>query len=316
MSDVSEFSAPLIGTDTGAARRRPAVDWPTVAVAAGVYAGYGLLTWFHHALSWWAVLPLAGYVIALYGSLQHEAVHGQPFRRRFWNSAVVFPSLWLWLPYTHYRDTHLRHHRNDRLTSPTDDPESNYLTPAMWAAMNPLHRSYRLAMTTVAGRLVLGPPYFVARVWIEMAGKLIKGDWRSMRHWFIHVPAAAVVLVWVIGVCRIPLWEYALLYVWPGISLTVLRSYLEHQARAQVGLRTAIIEAGPLMSLLYLHNNLHALHHLEPATVWHQRPRRYRERRDEVLAWNGGYLLRGYGGFVWRYLVRPKESLVHPLGDV
>ena len=79
-----------------------------------------------------SLLPLGGYVVCLHGSLQHEAVHGFPFRRRLWNSAIVFPSLWLWLPYTHYRETHLRHHRNDDLTFPVD-PESNYLTPEAWA---------------------------------------------------------------------------------------------------------------------------------------------------------------------------------------
>jgi fatty acid desaturase len=137
-----------------------------------------------------------------------------------------------------------------------------------------------------------------------------------MRDWLIHAPSAACVLVWVIAVCEIPLWQYALLYVWPGVSLTLLRSYLEHQGRAEVGHRTAIIEAGPLTSLMYLNNNLHALHHLEPAEVWHQRPRHYRERQCEILAGNGGYRYGGYGEIIWRYLFRPKEPLLHPLGDL
>jgi fatty acid desaturase len=124
-------------------------------------------------------------------------------------------------------------------------------------------------MTTVAGRLVLGPPYFAARVWREMAKRLLAGDWPHMRQWFIHIPAAAIVLLWVMVVCDIPLWQYVLLYAWPGVSLTVLRSYLEHQGRAEVGHRTVIIESGPIMSLMYLNNNLHALHHLEPAAGLH-----------------------------------------------
>ena len=136
-----------------------------------------------------------------------------------------------------------------------------------------------------------------------------------MRHWLIHLPATAVVLIWVMGVCDIPLWEYVLLYVWPGVSLTVLRSFLEHQGRKAVGQRTVIVEAGPLMSFVYLHNNLHALHHLEPATAWHRRPHRFRLRRAEILAMNDGYRYGGYAEIVWRYLFRNKEPVVHPLGD-
>jgi fatty acid desaturase len=316
MADLYEYSAPLAATNRAAARRRPAVDWPTVCVGAGLYAAYGLLTWFHDVLPWWLILPLGGYLIALHGSLQHEAVHGYPFRSRFWNSAFVFPSLWLWLPYTHYRHTHLKHHRDDRLTSPLDDPESNYVTAETWARMGPLHRAYRRALTTVAGRLLLGPPYFAARVWLEMLRRLRQGDWDYMRHWCIHIPAAAIVLVWVMAVCGMPLWQYVLLYAWPGVSLTVLRSYLEHQGRAAVGHRTVIVEAGPIMSLMYLHNNLHALHHREPAVVWHQRPRHFREQRNEVFAGNGGYRYSGYGEIVWRHLLRPKEPVIHPLGNL
>lgn len=315
MTDLYEFSAPLATTNRAAARRRPAVDWPTVWVGAGLYGAYGLITWFHHALPWWLILPLGGYLVALHGSLQHEAVHGYPFRSRFWNSAFVFPSLWLWLPYTHYRHTHLQHHRNERLTAPGEDPESIYVSAETYAHMHPLHRAYRQAMTTVAGRMLLGPPYFAGRVWREMARKLRAGDWDYMRHWFIQIPAAAIVLAWAMGVCAIPLWQYVVLYAWPGMSLTVLRSYLEHQGRSEVGHRTVIVEAGAIMSLLYLNNNLHALHHLEPAVPWHQRPRRLRERRNEVFAWNGGYRYRGYGEIVLRHFLRPKEPLVHPLAN-
>lgn len=291
------------------------MDWPTVAVGLGVYAAFGGLTWLHTMLPWWLVLPLGGYVVALHGSLQHEAVHGYPFRRRLWNSAFVFPSLWLWLPYTLYRHTHLKHHRNERLTSPLDDPESNYLTAEAWARMGLLHRACRRVLTTVAGRMILGPPYFAGRVWLELLQRLRAGDRAYLQHWLLHIPATAVVLIWVIGVCGVPLWQYLLLYAWPGLSLTVLRSYLEHQGRSEVGHRTAIVEAGPVMGLLYLHNNLHALHHLEPAVPWHRRPRRLRERQADLFAWNGGYRYRGYGEVITRHLVRPKEPPVHPLGN-
>ena len=55
------------------------VDLPTLALAGATYIGFGLVTWFHHALPWWVIMPLGGYFVALHGSLQHEAVHGYPF---------------------------------------------------------------------------------------------------------------------------------------------------------------------------------------------------------------------------------------------
>lgn len=292
------------------------LDWPTVAVAGGVYLGWGLLTWFYHALPWWVVLPLGGYLVCLHGSMQHEAVHGYPSSVRWINSAFVFPSLWLWLPYTYYRETHLIHHRDERLTCPVDDPESYYLNEAQWRALGPLHRRFRVALTTLAGRLVLGPPYACYRVAVTLVERARARDRAHLRHWLVHAAAVGVVLWWVVGVCAIPFGEYVLLFAYPGLSLTLLRSFAEHRAARPVAERTAIAEAGPLMGLLYMHNNLHALHHAEPATAWHRRPERYRTRRAELLAENGGYLFRSYGELFRRYLLRGKEPAIHPIPGI
>jgi fatty acid desaturase len=316
MTDINQFSAALDETNPAVSHTRPFADWQTLVVGAAVYVAFILLTLNFHALPWWLVLPLGGCILCLHGSLQHEAVHGQPFRSRLLNSAFVFPSLWLWLPYTHYRQTHLIHHRNERLTSPLDDPESNYVTAERWASMGPLHRALRVAMTTCAGRMLLTPAYVMVQVWLESLRQIGRGNSDALRHWLIQIPAAGIVLLWVIGVCGIPFWQYFLLFVYPGVSLTVLRSFLEHQARAPVAERTVIVEAGPVMSLLYLNNNLHALHHIEPATVWHLRPQQFRIRRDEIYAGSRNYRYAGYGEIVWRYLFRPKEPVVHPIPNI
>lgn len=295
---------------------RPAVDWPTAAVAGGVYMAFGLLTWFYHWLPWWLVLPAGGYVVCLHGSLQHEAVHGYPTRHRWLNTLIVLPSLWLWLPYTSYRETHTTHHRDEHLTSPTLDPESNYLTSAQWQAFGPLRRVVRRAMATLLGRLVLGPPYFVLLTIRTLMHAILRGDVRQLRHWLAHAPGVAIVLVWVLAVCRIPFGEYVLLFVYPGVALTLMRSYAEHRAGREVNARTAITETGPLMSLAYLNNNLHLVHHLDPGAPWHRRAAEYRARRAELLALNQGYVIRGYGELVARYLVRPKEPILHPLENI
>ncbi len=289
------------------------VDLPTAALAIATYLGFGLVTWFHRDLPWWVVAPLGGYLIALHGSLQHEAVHGYPFGRNWLTTATVYPSLWLWLPYAIYRDSHLAHHRNELLTCPVADPESNYVTPSMWAAMGPFHRRIRLMLTTLAGRLVLGPPYVMWRASCRFLAAAREGNETQLRRWLAHLPAVALVLVWVMAVCHIPLWQYLLLYVYPGVSLTLLRSYAEHRAARNVSERIVTMRTNPVMALMFTNNHLHALHHAEPATPWHQRPARYQARRAELDTANGGYIVAGYRQFFRHHLFRSKEPPVHPL---
>ena len=289
------------------------MEWPTLAVAAAIYGGFALLTWWYAALPWWLVLPLGGYLVAWHGSLQHEAVHGHPTPWPRLNEALVFPSLWLWLPFRLYRESHLAHHNDSALTDPLEDPESNYVSRADWDRLGPAARAGLWVIGTLGGRMVFEPLRCLWRLCRQEAGKLLRGDTANLAVWAGHALSCALVLGWVVGVCGIPVLEYILLFVYPGMALTLMRSYLEHQARPGVPERTAIVEAGPIMSLLYLNNNLHTLHHLEPGTPWYRLPAKYRAKRAEILAHNGGYLLKGYGSIALRYLFRPKESPVHPL---
>ena len=292
-------------------RARARIEWPTLAVGIAVYAGFGLVTWWYHSLPWWLVLPLGGYLVAWHGSLQHEVVHGHPTPWRAVNEALVFPSLWLWLPYALYRDLHLRHHNDVALTDPLEDPESTYVTAEDWARLSPTSRALLWATKTLAGRMILEPLHCLWRLLRSEAARLASGDARHAVIWLFHGVSCALVLTWVVAVCRIPVLEYVFFFAYPGVALTLLRSFLEHQARDRVGERTVIVEAGPVLSLLFLNNNLHTLHHIEPGTPWYSLPTRYRERRAELLEHNGGYFFNGYKEIVARYLFQPKESPVH-----
>ncbi len=288
------------------------IEWPTLALAAALYLSFGVLTWWHAALPWWLILPLGGYLVCLHGSLQHEAVHGHPTPWRQANEALVFPSLWLWMPFRIYRETHLAHHRNELLTDPREDPESFYVTPEAWAGMGPLGRAVLLANNAFLGRLILGPLVAVFRHWRDEITRLGRGDRSHLAAWALHLAGCAITLGWVLGVCRISLGEYLLLYAYPGVALTLIRSFLEHQARPEVDQRSVLVEAGPVMSLMFLNNNLHALHHAHPGVSWYRLPALYRARRSELLAQNGGYRYRGYLEIVRRYLLRRKEPVLHP----
>ena len=298
-------------------RTKPApwtrIEWPTVAVAAAIYAGFGLLTWNYQMLPWWLIVPLGGFVVAWHGSLQHEVVHGHPTPWRLLNEAFVFPSLWLWLPFRLYRISHLTHHQDARLTDPMEDPESYYVSREDWERLGALARASLWARNTLLGRMLLEPPYCTVRLWWAEARRLARGDTSHVGAWAVHLAGCATVLAWVVGVCGIPVLDYVVFFAFPGLALTLMRSFLEHQARESVGERSVIIEAGPIFSLMYLNNNIHILHHLEPRTPWYKLPKFYRQRRAELLARNGGYLLRGYGEVAARYLLRPKEAPIFPL---
>ena len=287
-------------------------EWPTLAVALGVYGGFAALTWFHAHLPLWFLLPAAAYIVAWHGSLQHEVIHRHPTRLRWLNEALVLPSLWLWMPYRVYRDSHLAHHRDERLTDPLDDPESYYLTPEQWHRHGRFMRAVMRFRNTLTGRLLVGPLLAVAGLWREQWPRLWRRERRALRAWGLHAVGCALVLAWATGVCGIPPLEYVAVFAYPGIALTLLRSFAEHRAEENPENRSVIVEAAWPFALLFLNNNLHALHHREPAVAWYELPQHYRIERERILAANGDYRFRGYGEIIRRYLLRPKEALIHP----
>jgi len=296
------------GVDIGKAR---SIEWPTILVAFAIYASFGLLTWFHEAIPIVLLVLAGGYVVAWHGSLQHEAVHGHPTRWSLVNRMLVFPSLWLWIPYEVYREQHLRHHRDPYLTDPVEDPESFYVTPAQWETLSPFGKALRRVNNSLLGRLLLCP---LLCVWSLYAALFREGPKAvgSPRIWAVHLLSVALVLTWVVAVCGMPLWVYLLCFAYPGMALTSLRSFLEHRAADDPAERTAIVEAEAPLALMFLNNNLHVVHHEAPWLPWYAIPRRYREQRDRILADNGGYFFRGYWEVALRYLLRPKEPVVHP----
>jgi fatty acid desaturase len=288
------------------------VEWPTLALAAVIYACFGLVTWNYDLLPWWLLLPLGGYLVAWHGSLQHEVVHGHPTPWPLVNEALVFPSLWLWMPYRTYQEAHRRHHAIDSLTDPLEDPESYYLSAADWDSCGRLERLFLTASNTLAGRLILGPWRSVWQLIKGEAPKVLRGDRTALINWGLHALGVAVVLYWVIWVCAIPLEGYILFFAYPGLSLTLMRSFLEHRAQGPQSERTVVIEAEAPFALLYLNNNLHSLHHADPWRAWYDLPRSYRARKEALLAANGGYFYKGYLEVMRRYLFTPKEPIAHP----
>jgi fatty acid desaturase len=291
--------------------RREGVEWPTLGLLVAIYAAWGMaLTWLWPIIPWLAV-PLAAWAIAQHSSLQHEAIHGHPFADARWNEALVFPALALVIPYRRFRDSHLAHHRDADLTDPYDDPESNYLDPAVWDGLPRWLRLMLRANNTLAGRMAIGPlvgqAAFLRAEWRAVRG----GDRAARRAWAWHVPAAAAVIT-AVWAAPMPGWAYALA-AYGGLSLLKIRTFLEHQAHERARGRTVIIEDRGPLALLFLNNNLHVVHHMHPRVPWYRLPKVYGDNPGRYLGVNGGYRYRSYAEVFRRHLLRAKDPVAHPL---
>lgn len=280
-------------------------DWPTLALILGCYATWVALLF---AAPLWLALPLLAPVIALQSSLQHEVLHGHPFRNQQINEALVWPSLNIVIPYARFRDTHLAHHHDAMLTDPYDDPESNYFDPNVWGS---LPRILQLALgwnNTLIGRMVLGPLIGT----ISFAGAEIKVGSREIAlQWLAHLPAVIGVLT-IVSLSQMPLWAYAI-SAYVGLSILKIRTFLEHQASERCTGRTAIVESSGIFGFLFLNNNLHVVHHKHPNVAWYRLPALYRANRARYLHRNGGYFYPSYAAIFKAYAFRPKDPVAHPL---
>ena len=291
---------------------RAALEWPTLALAAGIYGGWLALTFWHAALAWWAFFPACAWLVAWQSSLQHEILHGHPTKWRGFNRALATAPLCLWLPYEAYRVAHLRHHADERLTDPLDDPESRYLTPQGWARLGPAGRRCLQAQKTLLGRLAIGPFWAIAAFLADQFRAVRAGAPGVRRMWLMHAVWSAMVLYWLAFVCDIAPAAYVLGAVVPATSLMLARSFAEHKAVDAVPERTAIVENSWLLGPLYLFNNLHAVHHDHPAMPWYRIPGWYRAHRDAIVAANGGMVYNSYFDVARRFLLTSHDAVVHP----
>ena len=291
-------------------------EGPTWALIVAIYGGWLALTWFHEALPTGVLVVLGAWLIAWHGSLQHELTHGHPTCSARINQLLGFPPLALWMPFALYRKSHLRHHRDAHLTDPAEDPESFYVPVEDWDRMGSVERAVRMVHQTFAGRMILGPALMVGRFWYMQARGLVTGDsgphrTAHFRIWMWHVLGVAAVLGWGVGVCGMPWTLYVFGMVYPGLSLSLVRSFAEHRAESEPARRTASVDAGPLFALLFLNNNLHVAHHARPNAPWFALPEFNRQIEGDRTAAAGAGFYPGYGTIARRFLVRPIAHPVH-----
>lgn len=269
------------------------------------------LTWYHSSIPSWLLFLLGGLVVCWWGSFQHETIHGHPTSKRWLNNVLGYLPMGLIYPYPIYRDSHLEHHDIDHLTHPDKDPESYYIFRTKWEELPGIARALLLVNHTLVGRLTLGPLLVSGVFLVSEMQKLLKGEHRYLRTWQIHLLTSAAVLHWAVVVCKMPLLTYLTCFVYPGLSLTLLRSYLEHRPADCQAHRSCVVE-GNFFSLLFLGVNYHYLHHRDPWLPWYELKSRYHSQKQEILEANGNYHFDSYSEVFKRHAVEAKDSPVFP----
>jgi len=301
--------------NSGMNKRRsstPAVEWPTVFLTLFCYGAWlatGFLLWPSHPLLALVVLP---FILALQSSIMHEVLHGHPTRNARLNEALVFLPIGVVWPFRRFKTIHLRHHADERLTDPLDDPESYYQALWMHEDLPPTMKFLLKINNTMVGRFILGPWLSSVGFFIDDAKQILAGDKVIRKAWLLHAIGLAFVAPIVTFGFGIPLWLYILVPVWLGQSLISIRTYAEHQWSEHPEGRTVIVERSPL-SFLFLNNNLHFVHHKSPTIAWYRLPKLFRERREEWLRMNNGYAYPNYFAMLKAHAFRAKEPIVHPV---
>ena len=293
-------------------RNAAAIEWPTVVLAFfcyGTWLAVGLLFWPSYPI---LALILLGFILALQSSIMHEVLHGHPTRSALINEAFVFLPIGLVWPFRRFKTLHLRHHADERLTDPLDDPESYYQALWMHDDLPPTMKFLLKINNTMVGRFFLGPWLSCIGFFIDDAKQIAAGDKAIRKAWLLHAAGLAVVVPIVTFGFGIPLWLYILVPVWVGQSMISIRTYAEHQWSEHPEGRTVIIERSPL-SFLFLNNNLHFVHHKSPTVAWYRLPKLFRDRRDEWLRMNNGYAYPNYFALLKAHAFRAKEPIVHPV---
>ena len=165
----------------------------------------------------------------------------------------------------------------------------------------------------LAVRMLVGPA-ITAAVFLSAELRAAIGSGERAKEirlaWGMHAIGLAVVAAIMHSAFGMPAWAYAgAAYL--GLSLLAVRSFCEHRwAEAPDG-RSVIVERSSL-SLLFLNNNLHLVHHRHPGLPWYALPAAYRARRSEWRTINGGYVFSSYGAVARAFALRPREPVVHP----
>lgn len=276
-----------------------------------IYSG-----WFA-TLAYWKTLGLLPTTLLMiwfttwYMSLQHELIHGHPTRVPIVNHLLGLMPLAVWYPFGLYRDSHLQHHRNEHLTFPDEDPETYYFSRERWQRFSPWQRRIISLRNTFPGRVLIGPAIDIVQTVASMLSTFLWGETKAMLMWLVHGILLIAVFSWMRQV-DFSIGYFLLAVSYPALSLTKIRSFLEHRAADDPQARSAINEAALIWRVLFLNLNYHSVHHNLPGVPWYGLRKIYLQYREGYLQLNHGFLIGGYREWLRRFLFRSVDVNVHP----
>jgi fatty acid desaturase len=288
------------------------VEWPTLCVMIVTYLTLGLTTTWLANISLPLAIFVTGVAVAQFSSLQHEVLHGHPFRNRALSEATVFLGVTIYIPYIRFKDTHLAHHHDPILTDPYDDPESNFMDPKIWVGLPKLGQALLKANNTLLGRILLGP---AVSIWSFVSTDLhaiLQGNRHVLQAWVLHGIGVTLVFGWLWVTGGMPIWAY-LIAAYFGFGLLKIRTFLEHRAHDLARARSVVIADQGFFALLFLNNNYHSVHHSQPGLAWYRLPNLFAQNRDHYLARNDGYYFDTYAQVFRQYFFHAKDTVTHPL---
>ena len=272
---------------------RESAEWRTLLVVVAVYGLTALTVIRYETLTPWLAVPFLAVLGAWHLSMQHEVLHGHPFKNQFLNDAIGSIPITLWIPYLAFKKDHLEHHVSD-LTNPALDNESYYVSQEQWDKAGKIRRAAWTANRTILFRMFVWTIVSTITYVLSVLKRAVRGEQGDRLAVALHVVGVAFV-VYLVSLSSMPLWVFALGTVYGGRILNAIRPFPEHKYQSGVETRTAMIMAGPFMSLLMLNNNLHIAHHDEPWVPWYRysnlmdRVNAVQRAREAGVLYEGGY---------------------------
>jgi fatty acid desaturase len=184
--------------------------------------------------------------------------------------------------------------------------------PERWQHSGRFLRSIYWANRTIAFRLTVWSVFSTVQYFFADAWRAIRNVDNARSAWVLHIPGLIAVTYIVNNLAGMSMIEYLIGGVFASHSLNMMRSFAEHKTLGDESTRTAIIDAGRVMSLLMLNNNLHIAHHDEPSAPWYKVPEVAErlnafERAQKIDALYKG----GYGELLRRFTFKPYDQPVY-----
>jgi fatty acid desaturase len=284
----------MVQNDSSTSRvLKEAGEWRTLAVVIAVYGLTVLTVLRYDVLTPWLAVPMLAVLGAWHLSMQHEVLHGHPFKNQFLNDAIGGIPVTLWIPYLAFKKDHYEHHLSD-LTNPALDNESYYVSQEQWDKAGRIRRAAWTANRTILFRMFVWTIVSTITYVLSVLKRAVRGEKGDRLAVALHV-VGLVFVVYLVSLSSMPLWQFALGTTYGGRILNAIRPFPEHKYQSGVETRTAMIMAGRFMSLLMLNNNLHVAHHDEPGVPWYrydtlmQRVNAVQRARDAGVLYEGGY---------------------------